>query len=280
MTCNPARGAQTMALDDLNVDMSVPLSVGATASKGGPATTVAAPKSSTLQWLGGQQPGKDADPGKYGVNLKLQPALMIGVLAQFDQAPDSVLGSPALSDQPWLAGPVTSVQLGRSLSLDARLAWGPADPVAGHATDRQTVDARLTGKQEAGPWRFSPSIGFAHVQERLGAAVEHFDNAAGQRTAESGRVDVKPELAYRIDMGHAMYIEPRVMVGTYWPLGDAATAGTATGALHEARHMAETGITFGATDGAKLQVGGSVQESETGSDSVWSGKMQLNIPLK
>ena len=58
-------------------------------------------------------------------------------------------------------------------------------------------------------------------------------------------------------------------------LGDAAT-----GTQHEPRNMAETGITFGAADGAQLQLGGGVQEGETRSDTVWTGKMQLNIPLK
>ena len=44
--------------------------------------------------------------------------------------------------------------------------------------------------------------------------------------------------------------------------------------------MAETGVTVGTADGTKLQVGGSVEEGETRADNVWSGKMQLNIPLK
>ena len=81
-------------------------------------------------------------------------------------------------------------------------------------------------------------------------------------------------------MGHSMYIEPKVMVGTFWNLGDAATIGTATGAGLDPRHMAETGITFGAADGTQLQLGGGVQEGETRSDAVWTGRMQLNIPLK
>jgi hypothetical protein len=44
--------------------------------------------------------------------------------------------------------------------------------------------------------------------------------------------------------------------------------------------MAETAITFGTRDGTQLQLGGGVQEGETRSESVWTGKVQLNIPLK
>jgi hypothetical protein len=278
-TCTPAHGPGAMALDGLNVDMSVQSSFGATASKDSTATTVATPNTLTLEWLGGERPGKEAPAGAYGVKLNLQPALMIGVLAQFDQTSDPLLGPSALSDRLWQAGPVTSLQLGAGFSLNARAAWGPTDPVTGHPADRQTLDARLTSKQEAGPWHFSPSIGFAHVQERLGAAAEH-SAVPSQDTVGSGRVDVKPEMAYRMEMGHSMYIEPKVMVGTVWNLGDAAIAGTAPRTQYETRHMAETGITFGTADGTKLQVGGGVQEGEAQSDNVWSGKMQLKIPLK
>lgn len=286
-TCSPAiapdRNPDAAALDGLNIDMTVPLAFGATASKDHAATTVAAPAASGLQWLGAQQSGTEAPASTYGVNLKLQPAIMIGMLAQFDRSGgDPLLGPPALSDQAWMAGPVTKVQLGTGLSLDARVAWGPTAPgpyATGHGADRQTLDARLVSKQEAGPWRFSPSIGLSHTQERLGTVVAPSADLPGQQTIESGRVDVKPEMAYRIDMGHSAFIEPRLMIGTFWNLGDAAS-GAALGAQHEARHMAETGVTVGASDGTKLQVGAGVQEGETRSDNVWSGRLQLNIPLK
>ena len=138
----------------------------------------------------------------------------------------------------------------------------------------------LTSKQAAGPWRFSPSIGLSRVQEKLGTRQSNsLPMLAGQQTVELGRIDVKPEMAYRVDMGHSMFIEPKVMVGTFWNLGDASAPGIAQSA-HEARHMAETGITVGTADGTKLQVGGSIEEGETRADNVWSGKMQLNIPLK
>jgi hypothetical protein len=271
--CHPAHGSGAMAPDGLIVDMRAPLSFGATASKDGAGTTVIAPNAPTLLWVGGEQSGKEAPAGTsstYGVNLKVQPALMVGFLAQFDQTGDPLLGVPALSEQPWVAGPVMSVLLGSGLSLDARAAWGLGDPASGRAANREAFDARLTSKQEAGPWRFSPSIGFVYAQEKLGAA--NATVVPGLQAADSGRVEVRPEMAYRIDMGQSLYIEPKVMVGTFWNLGDAAT--------REPRHMAETGITFGTAGGTQLQVGGGIEEGETRSETVWTGKVQLNIPLK
>jgi hypothetical protein len=274
-TCSPAHASEAMAPHGLKVDLSVPLTLGATASKDGPSTGVAAPSGSSLQWLSGAQPGKETTTGTYGLNLKLQPALTVGVRAQPDQAIDPLLGPPALSEQHWLAGPSMSLLLGAGLSLDAHAAWGAADPIAGQTVAQQRIDARLTGKQEAGPWRFSPSVSYAHAEARLGTVGE----VPGQQAVESGRIDVRPEMAYRIDLGGAVYIEPKLMVGTFWTLGDAAKTGTATGG-HDPRPMAETGVTLGTSDGTRLQVGGGVQEGETRSDTVWTGRMQLNIPLK
>jgi hypothetical protein len=277
-TCTPAQGAPATATGGLTVDMSMPLVLGAAAPKDGAVTAgvvAAAPAASTLRWLGGAQPGKETTPGDYGVNLKLQPTVTVGLVAQFDQASNPLLGPPALSEQRWLAGPVMNVLLGQGLSLDAHAAWGPADPITGQTLHRQTFDARLTSKQEAGPWRFTPSLSYAHAEAKLGAADSELP---GQQTVESGRVDLRPELAYRFDLGGSMYMEPKFMVGTFWTLGDAA--GTGVNGLHDPRAMAETAITFGTGDGTQLQLGGGVQEGESRSDSVWTGKVQLNIPLK
>jgi hypothetical protein len=276
-TCHPAHGSGAMVPDGLNVDLRAPLSFGATVLKDSAGASVITPNAPTLQWVGGEQSGKEAPAStssRYGVNLKVQPTLMVGFLAQFDQASDPLLGVPALSEQPWVAGPVMSVLLGSGLSLDARAAWGLGDPLTGHAANRQAFDARLTSKQEAGPWRFSPSVGFAVAQEKLGTVGAGASDVLGLQTAESGRVEVRPEMAYRIDMGQSLYIEPKIMVGTFWSLGDA------TMAHHEPRGMAETGVTFGTAGGTQLQVGAGVEEGETRSETVWTGKVQLNIPLK
>lgn len=163
MTCTPrtaetrdgSGGASTMALDGLHVDMSVPAASGAgAASSAGAAknqrvaSPAPAPSAPDLKWIGGQQQaGAETPGGTYGVNLNLKPAIMVGMLAQFDQsADDPLLGPAALSDRAWMLGPVTNVQLGAGLSLDARAAWGPAangPGAVGHLADRQTLEARL-----------------------------------------------------------------------------------------------------------------------------------------
>lgn len=246
---------------------------------------VALPAKSAIQWEGARSDtampsgarGDDADPSNLGVKLKLQPAIMVGVLAQFDASDETRLAPRALSERGWRAGPVAAVQLGSGTSLDARATWGPLDttPTAGvHAADRRMVDARLANTQTFGAWRFAPSVSVNYQQD-----TQHMSELGAQTTG-SGRVDVRPEVAYRIDMDHGMYIEPKAVLGSFWDIGGASALGPTSPAHPDMRLKAETGITIGSIDGTKVQVGGSVEEGAPSATSVWSGRLQVNVPLK
>ena len=148
-------------------------------------------------------------PVKLAAKYKPQPAIMIGVLAQFEQSDNR---SPAVSgraDQNWLAGPLTSVQLVPGTTLDARAAWGLLDSgVAANASgaERRLVDAKLSTTQSFGAWRFSPSVTM-NLEETRPASSGH-DGQPGLGTG-TGRIDVKPELAYRFDMGQSLLSNPK-----------------------------------------------------------------------
>lgn len=250
-----------------------------------PALHVEMPKGSVVQWEGARSGASgpneaksdDAGPSNLGVKLKLQPAIMVGVLAQFDPVDETRLAPRALSERSWLAGPVTTMQLGSGMSLDARAAWGQLEtgPTPGlNAADRRMVDARLANTQTFGGWRFAPSVGVNYHQE-----TQHIAELGAQTTG-TGRVDVRPEVAYRFDMDHGMYIEPKAMLGSFWDISAASALGATSPPHPEMRLKAETGVTIGSSDGTKVQLGGSVEEGAPSAPSVWSGRLQLNVPLK
>jgi hypothetical protein len=220
-----------------------------------------------------------AGPANLGLKLKLQPAIMVGMSAQYSQADQADGGALApRADQSWLVGPVTALQLGRGLSLDARAAWGASDTgssASGEGADRRLVEARLANTQAFGAWRFSPSVMLNYQQE-----TRHAAHALGPQTSGTGRVDVRPEVAYRIDVGDSLYVEPKAMIGPTWGLGDVMTTGAGAAAHPEMRLKAETGIIIGAGKGTKVQIGGSVEEGGPSAANVWSGRLQLNVPLK
>jgi hypothetical protein len=224
-----------------------------------------------------------------GVKYKLQPQIMIGVLAQLDQPADTTPGAPrGISQQPWLAGPVATVQLAPGLALDARAAWGSgeaslADRLAGiSATERRLIDAKLASTQSFGPWRFSPSVTLNYAEEKAaGSAVATTHDVLAGRTTGAGRVDVTPEVAYRIEMPQAMYIEPKAAVGSFWDIEGLSRLAPRGTTHDDMRLKAEAGVTIGnTTAGTKLEVGGGVEGGGAAAPDVWSGRLQLSVPLK
>jgi len=238
---------------------------------------------SAIQWEGSRKdqaavenPSGEGNPaaGKIGVKVNLQPAIMLGMRAQFDQSAETPTPGRTLGSESWLVGPVTTVRFG-GLMLDAHAAWGTSDTDAasGPGVERRLLEARLANTQAFGAWRFSPGISLNFLQE-----TRHLPEAPGSLTTGSGRVDLRPEVAYRLDLGNAVYIEPKAVVGPYWGLGDGPIQ---LGAVHPDTGLkAESGLTIGTEQGTKVQIGGSVEESRPNATHVWSGRLQFSVPLK
>jgi hypothetical protein len=243
-----------------------------------------------LKWEG--TPANPADPGSagaatsLGVKYKLQPDIMIGVLAQFEQATSAGPGGPSSSEQPWMAGPVATVQLAPGLALDARAAWGSndtgaADRALGIATmERRLLDAKLASTQTFGPWRFSPSVTLNYAAEKPEGAAGATHDALAARATGAGRIAVTPEVAYRIEMPQAMFIEPKAAVGSFWDIEDLSRLAPHAAGHEDVRLKAGAGVTIGKTGGGKLEVGGAVEGGGPAAPDVWSGRLQLSVPLE
>lgn len=234
--------------------------------------------------------GVQVDPAASGVNVgvnyKMQPAIMVGALAQFDQATETAIGgsSREMTEKAWMAGPVTKLELAPGVALDAKAAWGYADmsvlDLSTHAPSmpRGLVSARLSNTQTLGGWRITPSVNVSRSWDTMVALGASATDAYVTSTVAAGRVDVGPELAYRLDLANASFIEPRVAVGSFWGLDGLSSA---TLPVHgDMRLKAEAGVTFGMGDGAKLQMGGAIEEGDRTVPDAWSGRVQMSVPLK
>jgi hypothetical protein len=238
-----------------------------------------------VEWvgIGGGLDGLDtkSDAGtaasNVGVKLKMGPPIMFGVLAEFDRPADTSPGSRSVTDQSWLAAATSSVQVLPGLSLDTRTAWGASEFDASHLGPRRLVDVRLSQKDVLGAWRFSPSVGVNYVEERRFASAAVPEVQSNQTTG-SGRVDVRPELAYRFDLQNSMFIEPKAMIGGFWDIGAPSVAGA--DARAQMRMKGEASVTIGNTQGGKVEIGGAVEEGAERTPDVWSGRLQLSVPLK
>jgi Autotransporter beta-domain len=227
-----------------------------------------------------------------GVSYKLKSAVSIGAQAQFDPAGETLVsGQRSLSDHAWMAGPVATVNVAPGLVLEARAAWGLAESAADElhagspAAQRRFLSARLTNPHALGAWRFTPSINFSQAWEGAApVAGQGPSQAPGQVSAEhmvgSGRVDIAPEIAYRFEFARSAFIEPKAVLGGFWAFDDLTKSTPGVGTHTEPRLKAEAGVTFGVVDGVKLEALGGVEGGDATTPDVWTGRLQLSVPLK
>lgn len=221
-----------------------------------------------------------------GLNYKLLPEIMVGALVQFDEQGEQFIKAPrSLSEQGWMAGPVTSVQLAPGISLDARAAWGESEPAtpfaaaSGPGADRRLVNARLANTQRFGHWWFSPSV-VVDYHEETQYSADPSDGGPAAQTVGFGRVDIRPELGYRLDLDQSTFIEPKAAVSGFWDIDGLSNLGPDDGGHEDVRLKAEAGVTVGTTAGTKLQAMGGVEEGGAGAADIWSGRFRLSVPLK
>jgi hypothetical protein len=219
----------------------------------------------------------------FGTQFKLRPELMLGTIAQFDQADETDPHARFKArGSGWMVGPYTSVQLSPGVYFDARAAWGLADNAVATAsgseaftTERQLLRGRLTGTRELGAWRFAPSVGLTYLEEA------QRDAALDDKSVAQGRVEVLPQVSYRTHLDRDTFIEPRATVGVFWSF-DALDklAAPGAGGPDDARLKAEAGLAIGTKQGTSINATGGMEEGGEGAPDVWSGRFQLNVPLK
>lgn len=217
----------------------------------------------------------------FGSKYMLGPDIMVGALAQFDQAEERT----GVSARGWMAGPYMSVRFGHGIFFDGRAAWGTADggiprgiALDTTSAERRLVRGTLRGTRPIAGWTFSPSVGISYVEdtpELQGTAISHTPAAAG-----SGRLDFLPELKRRFALDSETYVEPRFAAGGFVAFDDISEITLGGVTAHPDLHWkAEAGVALGKQDSLSLEAKGGVETGgQSGTDN-WSGRLQLNMPL-
>ena len=159
----------------------------------------------------------------------------------------------------------------------------PQWPVATKMRKTTALDLwKLASTQSFGPWRFSPTVTLNYAEEKPAgtAAATGTHDALAARATGAGRIDVTPEVAYRIEMPQAMFIEPKAAIGSFWDIDALSKLAPRSTAHEDMRLKAGAGVTIGSIDGTKLEVGGGVEGGGPATPDVWTGRLQLSVPLK
>lgn len=219
-----------------------------------------------------------------GTKYMLGPDIMLGYMAQFDQADEQSRYSGGVSASGWMAGPYVSVRFGPGIVFDGRASWGKAQMVPdGVMVDTTTANrallkGTLRGKREVAGWTVAPSVGMSYVEDTPIRPGYGFTTAEPSGT---GRLDALPEVKRRFDLNSKTYVEPRVAAGGFLSFDDMSRLApgglaSATGDLH---WKAEAGVAWGVKDSMNLEAVGGVETGGGVSQDNWSGKFKLNVPF-
>lgn len=231
----------------------------------------------------GSGPGDGSFSVMYlGSQYMLGPDIMLGYLAQFDQAGE-VSDDGGVSASGWMAGPYMSVRFGHGIVFDGRAAWGVAGSLpAGVAldtasADRSLVRGTLRGTRQVGGWTVAPSVGLSYAEDTPSMPGTALSDAT---PTGSGRLDVLPELRRRFDLGSETYVEPRLAAGGFLAFDDLSRLAP-SGALGapDLHWKAEAGVAVGKKDSLNLEATGGVETGGATAADNWSGKLKLNVPL-
>ena len=124
---------------------------------------------------------------------------------------------------------------------------------------------------------FAPSLAVRYFEEATAATPVLSPELAGGPGV--GRVDLLPEISRRYQMNSDTFVEPRFAVGGFWALDDLAHTPSAHGAMTDVRLKAEAGVSLGVKEGASLSAVGGVEQGAEAAENVWSGQLQLKVPL-
>jgi hypothetical protein len=222
----------------------------------------------------------------FGSKYMLGPDIMLGYLAQFDQAGEGAGDGSKVSASGWMAGPYMSVRFGQGVIFDGRAAWGTAQSLPSGVSldttsaDRSLVRGTLRGNRQLGGWTVAPSVGMSYVEDTPAFQGTSRSDAAAA-PAGTGRLDVLPEVKRRFDINSEAYVEPRVAAGGFLAFDDLSeiAPGGAAMAAPDLHWKAEAGVAVGVKDSMNLQATGGVESGGEEAADNWMGKLQLNVPL-
>lgn len=220
----------------------------------------------------------------FGSKYMLGPDIMLGYLAQFDQAGEESRYSGGVSSSGWMAGPYMSIRFGHGIVFDGRAAWGTAQTLPNGvlldtaSADRGLVKGTFRGTRQIGGWTVTPSVGLSYVEDTPADAGIAFSDP---QPAGTGRLDVLPEVKRRFELDGKTYVEPRVAAGGFLSFDDMSRLGPGglAASAPDMHWKAEAGVAYGVKDSMNLEATGGVESGGAAAQDNWSGKLQLNVPL-
>jgi outer membrane autotransporter protein len=245
------------------------------------------------KWAHVDDETRDSDIGLLclGVDYRMSPDVLFGVLAQFDWTDEKDDTQNTSADGTgWMVGPYVAARLHQNLIFDGRAAWGQSDndvsPLGTYTDsfdgDRWLLRGKFTGDFAQGPWSFLPHVGVIYFEETQESYTDTLGNFIPSQTVSLGRVTFGPKVGYRRTNPDGTTIAPYAAVKGIWDFEEAQIVDIASGLAvgsDEVRARFEGGIATAFANGWLLNGEGFYDGVGADDFQAYGGSVTLAVPL-
>ena len=225
-----------------------------------------------------------------GIDLRLNPGLVVGAFAQFDNTDeDDGTSNVVLDGNGWMLGPYLVARIHENFVFDGMLAIGRSenDLTAGAVTGsfdagRLYAKGQLTGDFRHGDWHFTPHVAVHYFEEDHEGFADSGGNAYAGETVSLGRLAFGPEMSRQILLDGGLVVTPRIALTGLWDFDRTDSVNVASGlaiGTDDFRARIESDLSIEMVNGSRLSGGVYFDGIGANAFSAYGGKASLRIPL-
>ncbi len=229
---------------------------------------------------------------KIGVDYRIAPGVLVGVLAQFDRTQEKSASLGYLvKGNGWMVGPYAAMKLGSNMFLDARVLRGSSsNEISPYLTytdefssQRWLAAARLSGRWSWNNVSLTPSIEYVHFSDRSSGYVSSAGMQIDAQKVTINRLIFGPEVRYVTELDRNTSLGLHFSAKGLWdanPLALRSLDGISTPDRRSDLHARfDLGATITSKSGVSLDLGVGYEGLGRDGYSSRSATGRLKIPL-
>lgn len=206
--------------------------------------------------------------GHVGLGYKVNSDLVVGALAQFDNAKE-VDGVATVKGTGWLVGPYLAANVHEKLVFEGRVALGASSnkiSPLGTYTDKFTTKrflarGKISGDFQQGEWKVAPNFAVQYMRENRATYVDNVGTTIPSSTISLGQFVFGTDFSTAFEKENGTTISPSVGFKGLWNFADTGFFDPATGLISstEAGDVSarfDAGVLFDNNDGLTLSLNG------------------------
>ncbi|MEL7047982.1 MAG: choice-of-anchor D domain-containing protein, partial [Pseudomonadota bacterium] len=247
----------------------------------------------TWAHVDGETSGTDIGLFYAGIDYRISPLFLFGVLGQFDWSGEQdATNNFSIQGRGWMVGPYVVARLNDNAIFEGRFGWGESEndisPFNTYTdtfdTERWFAKAQVTGQFDMGGWMLlSPHVAFLHFSEKQKAYTDSNNISIPSQRIDLGRLTFGPEVSSSYKTPDGTTVSGHLGIKGIWDfaapqLRDLDT-GLAADANQGVRARVGAGATIGLSNGWNLLGDGFYDGIGADDLDAYGGSIRMTLPL-